>query len=151
MKWIVTVLTLVVSSYAFAGDECPNLNGVYDINGFSVIRVTQNECKSLSTTLGISQGTGKIDWYNGTTEKTLINGPELCGKSGCITATSSDTELELSTDKEWTQDNEEHGVCNYNRVKYSINEENNLVAKHMVYNCEDSFIGQVILVHRRIH
>jgi hypothetical protein len=149
MKTIAMLILLALSSTALANGTCPNLNGVFKVNETSAIRLTQNGCVSLSLAWGEFEENGKIRWMK-STSKAILNGPATCTVFGCVTGKTSPEQIEMSRDTGWTQQNE-HGVCGYNHVSYSLDAQGNLVGKHNVNSCQDGFVGLVEVVLPRIN
>ena len=149
MKWIVALVALVTSSYAFAEGNCPNLNGVYKMNNTGAIRFTQNECHSVSLAYGYVQEDGRVEWHKSAV-RVQLNGPETCGTFGCVKATSDAQQIAMTRDNPWTGENE-HGVCDFNYVSYSLNAQGALVSKQKAFNCQDGFSGYVEVVQPRLN
>lgn len=150
MKSIIALLVLVVSSYASAQGPCQDLTGVYKMNDIAAVRMIQNECNSIKASYGEIQQFGKIDWYKPTVATTL-DGVQSCGSFGCVVGTVVDRKIELSRDNAWSVSTSQHGVCEYNQVRYSVDLQGNLVSEFNAVNCQDQYTGPVKTVFVRLN
>jgi|GEM_PF-3505388 hypothetical protein len=152
-KYMFLLVTMLLGSVSFAAGDavsCPDVNGVYKTSDITAIRLTQNNCVSLSVAQGEFQDFGRIEWHKAFI-KTSLNGAETCTEEGCVSSRTNAEKIELIRDNAWKGMTSEHGVCSYNYENYSAVTSTYIVRTQKVFNCQDGFSGILITVLPRIN
>ena len=149
MKMIVAFVCLVFSFHAFAEDSCGDLTGVFKIDDGAAIRLVQSKCDRLTIAYGEIQQYGKITWYEDAVTSWLNS--TYCDAEGCVTSTSKNGVIELTTTKAWINYIPQHGICDFDRDVLTMTIKGYLSRRQTVSNCQDGFEGEVENIYFRIN